>query len=95
MRDREPKALRQKGEPADGRRRIDLAQLLRLDESSLPRRPGDGAVGPQRDMIDPATFRVGRECLAVASDIEATTLPSSPPETMRSPSVALERMAPP
>ena len=66
MRDGKPKALRQEGEPADGRRRFEFAQLLGLHEGRLAGRPGDRAVGRQRDMIDPAMFRIGRERAGLA-----------------------------
>ena len=49
----------------------------------------------QRDIVDPAPLRIGREHADLALGVEATTLPSSPPVTMRLPSEAAHRMPPP
>ena len=57
----EAKSLRQKGEPADGRRRLEFAQLFGLHERRLASRPGNSAVRPDGDVIDPAMFRIGRQ----------------------------------
>ena len=96
VRDRQPKALRQESEPADGRRRFEFAQLLGLHERRLAGRPGDRAVGSERDVIDPAMLGVGRRVIATSPLASvATSLPSSPPVTMRSPSAAVARIAPP
>ena len=68
MRDREPQAFRREGEPADARRqveRLDLA-LGGAHERLLAGAPGDNAVRPERDAIDPAMLGVGRQRLACA-----------------------------
>ena len=69
VRDREPKALWQKGEAADGRGCLEFAQVLRLREGRLAGRPGDGAVRAERDVIDPAPLRVSGERAALAYGI--------------------------
>ncbi len=74
MRDGEPKAFRQENEPADARGRLELPRLLvlvfaRLHEGGLAGRPGDGAVGTKRDLVDPAMFRIGPKRLALALGI--------------------------
>ena len=61
--DRKPEAFRQEGQAADGRRRLEFARLLGLHERGLAGRPGDGALGPKRDMIDPAMLRVSGDDL--------------------------------
>ena len=97
MRDGEPKALRREGQPGDGRRRLERARLALAGEHmrGLAGRPGDRAVGPERDLIDPAFLVVGGEDLRARRLASvATSLPSSPPVTMRSPSDALARMPP-
>ena len=63
MRDRKPKTFRRKGEPRDCGSCIERPHLAfrRPHEGGLAGRPGDGAVGPERDVIDPAFLLVGRD----------------------------------
>ena len=69
VRDGEPETFRQEGEPAHRRRRLEGAKLLRLYEGRFTGRPGDSAIGTNRDMIDPAVLRVGRYGAAFAADV--------------------------
>src|SRR5262249_57415976 len=61
--DGDAKALGSKRQPADARGGLELAHLaLAVAHASLlAGRPCHGAVGPERDMIDPALLRVGRD----------------------------------
>ena len=63
MRDREAKALRRKGQAGHRRRRLEVAlfALACDDMRDFARRPGDRAVRPERDLIDPALLVVGGE----------------------------------
>ena len=69
MGDGETKAFWQEGKPADGGRRFEAAQFLRLHEGGLAGGPRHRAVGPDRDMIDPAMLWVRRNGAACAADI--------------------------
>ncbi len=75
MRDGEAETFGQEGQPADGRRRLELPRLLAfvfsagLHERSLAGRPGDRAVRPERDLVDPSALRIGGERLAFALGI--------------------------
>src|SRR6202043_493609 len=74
--DRKPKTLWREGEPADGRGYFErlLFTLGAADEGGLAHRPGIGAVGIQRDIVDPAAFRVERERCNFAFGIERNQL---------------------
>ena len=86
MRDGEAKALRRERQPADGRGQLEralgaLAGCARTPACRPTRRPRRRA---DRHVVDPAALAVGRDhgrCRRSAS--VATTLPSSPPVTMR------------
>ena len=67
MADGDAKALGGKCQPADARGGLELANLALAGahESLLTGRPCHGAVGPERDMIDPALLRVGRHVRAL------------------------------
>jgi len=61
MRDREPKTLREEGQPADRGLRFECPQFPGLRECTFARGPGDCAVRAERDVIDPAIFRIARQ----------------------------------
>ena len=63
MGDRYAQSLGRERKPADGRGRIEtfFLALAAADERGLAGRPGRGAIGMQRDVIDPAPFCVGRQ----------------------------------
>src|SRR5665213_239621 len=67
MRDGEAKAFRRKTQTRDGRRGLETAYFTLFRAPSckylrgLAGRPGDGAVGPERDLIDPTFLVVGGE----------------------------------
>ena len=63
MRDREPQAFRGKCETADRGRHLEefVLALAAADKGGLADRPRHRAIGMQRDIVDPAPFRVGRE----------------------------------
>ena len=95
--DGEPQPLGREGKPADGRGHVERARLALagLHEGRLAGRPGDRAVRTERDVIDPAALGVGRDELGSRRSASvANTLPSSPPVTMRAPSLAAARMPP-
>ena len=73
-----------------------LLALGGLDEGGLADRPGDRAVRPGGDVVDPAPLGIGGDGprLSPVAHRSQPTLPSSPPVTMRSPSPALARMPP-
>ena len=75
MRDGEAETFGQEGQPADRRRRLELPRFLAfvlsagLHERGLAGRPGDRAVRPERDLIDPAALWIGGKRLAFALGI--------------------------
>ncbi len=76
MRDREPHAFRRERKPADRRRRIEefLLALAAADKGGLAGRPRHRAIGMQRDIVDPASFCVGREQRDLALIVQCNEL---------------------
>ena len=85
------KAFREKRQarpPSTARRTAQLA-FAGAHMRDLAGRPGDRAIGAERDLIDPALLVVGGEHLDARRRASvAINLPSSPPVTMRVPSPA-------
>ena len=69
MGDGEPQAFGKKSEAAHRRRRLECAQIFGLYTGDLAGGPGDDTVGAERDMVDPALFRVARQHSACAVDV--------------------------
>src|ERR1019366_8530504 len=71
VRDGETKAFRRESKPRHRRWRFERAQraLFSANEGGLARRPGDGAIGPERHLIDPAPLVVGGDNLVLAVGI--------------------------
>ena len=69
MRDRDAEALRREGEPADARDGVERSQLALpgLHECGLAGRPGDGIVGPERDLVDPSLLRSSDATIGAAA----------------------------
>ena len=97
MRDGEANTFRGERQSADGRWHLEhaLGTLAAARKRLLARRPRDRAVRADRHMVDPAALAVGGHHRAVALASVDTTLPSSPPVTMRPASAVEHRMAPP
>src|SRR6478735_3956982 len=76
MRDRDAEPLRRKGEATDGRGRIEgfFLRLAAAHERSLAGRPGEGAVGMQRNAVDPAALGISRENRGLALGVECNDL---------------------
>ena len=76
MRDRKPQALWRERQPADGRGHLErfLLVLAAADKGGLAGRPREGAIGMQRDIVDPAPLCVGREQRDLALGVERNEL---------------------
>jgi len=76
MRDRQPQAFRRKRQTPDRRGYVErfVFGFAAANKGCLAGRPRHGAVGMQRDIVDPAPFWVGRQQRDLALGVERDEL---------------------